>query len=110
MPIFTYKGMDAAGKKTSGTVDAENVKAARAKLRKLNVFPTDVNEGAPSQIGSGRGGFLKGLQKVKTRDLANMTRQLSTLVSANIPLVDSLGAMVDQVENPLLKDAMSAIR
>ena len=111
MPVYSYKGMDAAGKKVGGIVDAENIKAARAKLRRMNVFPTDVSEG-----GSGGGGFAgagklgKLFQRVKVQDISNMTRQLSTLISANIPLVDSLSALVDQVENPKLRGVLSQVR
>jgi len=112
MPIYSYKGIDAAGKKVGGTIDGENVKAARAKLRRLNVFPTDVEEAGQTAGISLKGGIqiAKYFQRVKVQDLANMTRQLSTLVAANIPLVDSLTALVDQVENPLLKETLSKIR
>jgi general secretion pathway protein F len=112
MPIYSYKGIDAAGKKVAGTVDGENVKAARARLRKLNVFPTDVSE-AGQKKGISLGGeinILKMFQRVRAPELANMTRQLAVLVAANIPLVDSLTALVEQVENPLLKETLSKIR
>jgi len=103
--------MDAAGKKTSGIVDAENVKAARAKLRRMNVFPTDVVEGGGGGKGiAGSQKLGKLLQRVKVQDISNMTRQLSTLISANIPLVDSLTALVDQVENPKLRGVLSQVR
>ncbi len=112
MPVYSYKGMDAAGKKTAGIVDAENVKAARAKLRRMNVFPTEVNEGGAGGgknfAGSAKLGKL--FQRVKVQDISNMTRQLSTLMSANIPLVDSLTALVDQVENPKLRGTLSQVR
>lgn len=106
--------MDAAGKKTSGIIDAENIKAARAKLRKISVFPTEVVEGGK---GGGRGNVSVGgfdlkkfLNKPKVSDIANMTRQLSTLINANIPLVDALTALVEQIEQPILKSALSEIR
>ncbi len=110
MPVFSYKGIDAAGKKVSGIVDSENLKAARAKLRKSNIFPTDVKEGSVGGGGGGALSFSRYFKKVKVGDLANMTRQLSTLINANIPLVDALGALVEQIENPVLKPALSEIR
>src|SRR5262245_43745848 len=112
MPIYSYKGIDAAGKKVAGTIDGENVKAARAKLRRMNVFPTEVDEAGHAPTLSLKGGvnLSKYFQRVRVQDLANMTRQLSTLVSANIPLVDALAALVEQTENPLLKETLSKIR
>ncbi len=112
MPVFSYKGIDPAGKKVSGIVDAENIKAARVKLRKVNVFPTEVNEGGAGQAGAGAGGLnlRRFFQTIKVRDIANMTRQLSTLINANIPLVDALSAVAEQVENPKLKSTLSEIR
>lgn len=112
MAVFSYKGMDAAGKKVSGIIDAENLKSARAKLRKVNVFPTEVNEGGRKDGVSVSGGFSirKFFGKPKVSDVANMTRQLSTLINANIPLVDALSALVEQIEQPVLRSALSEIR
>jgi general secretion pathway protein F len=100
--------MDAAGKKVSGIIDADNLKTARQKLRKLKIFPTEVNEGSAGAKAIGGGFDLKRFtEKVKVTDVANMTRQLSTLLNANVPLVDSLSALVEQIENPKLKSADS---
>jgi general secretion pathway protein F len=112
MAVFSYKGMDAAGKKVAGIIDADNIKSARAKLRKSKIFPTDVTEGGRGGGLSVGGGidFKKYLEKIKVTDVANMTRQLSTLLNANVPLVDSLGALVEQIDNEKLKSAISEVR
>jgi general secretion pathway protein F len=96
----------------SGIVDAENLKAARIKLRKLSVFPTEVGEGSAGGGGALTGGldFKKYFQKIKVSDVANMTRQLATLLNAGVPLVDALGALVEQTGQPQLKSALSEIR
>ncbi len=113
MAVFSYKGMNAAGKRVSGIIDAENLKAARIKLRKSQIFPTEVTEGGKGGgISAAPGGFniKRFFEKVKVSDIANMTRQLSTLINANIPLVDALAALVEQIQNPKLKSAISEIR
>lgn len=116
MPNFTYKGIDAKGKNSSGVIDAESEKAARIKLRKIGIFPTDVSqEGAKKK---GGGGFSlsgdidlgKYFQRVSGKDLAAMTRQMSTLIGAHIPMVDTLSALVEQSQNPKLKSILSTIK
>ncbi len=112
MPVYSYKGVNAAGKKVSGIVDAENIKGARLKLRKSQIFPTEVSEGGSGVASSLSGGidFKRIFEKVKVTDVANMTRQLSTLLNANVPLVDALSALVEQIENSKLKSAISEIK
>ena len=114
MPIFEYSGIDSKGKKTAGNVDAENERSARAKLRRMGVFPTTI--GVEGKGGGGKGGLSmqidvgKFLQRVKVQDVAVMTRQLATLIGANIPLVDALAALVDQIENPKLRNILAGVR
>lgn len=110
MPVYFYKGIDGSGKSSTGTIDAENLKSARVKLRKLNLFPTDVREASGGRISSGRFNFSISFQRITAKDLALMTRQLATLVGANIPLVDALGALVEQTLHPKLKEILSKIR
>jgi len=113
MPIFEYIGIDTKGKKAAGTVDAENERAARAKLRKMGVFPTTLNsEGAEGKKAglSLNVDVSKYMQSIKVKDLSIMTRQLSTLIEAHIPLVDALNALVEQIENPKLRAIMARAR
>lgn len=115
MAVFSYKGINSAGKKVSGIIDADNLKSARSKLRKSKIFPTDVSEGGRGG-GGGGASILGGLnlkkyfEKIKVTDIANMTRQLSTLLNANVPLVDALSALVEQIDQPKLKSAISEIK
>lgn len=107
MPVFEYKGLDRAGKSKKGLVDAENVRTARLKLKKDGIFVTDIKNKQKASSGGG-GGSKKGASgKVPIRDLAMMVRQLATMLKAKIPLVDSLAAVADQVENPILSEALA---
>ena len=49
-------------------------------------------------------------RRVNTADVAVMTRQLATLVRAGVPLVDSISALVDQVEKEGLVKVLTAVR
>ncbi|MFH1652664.1 MAG: type II secretion system inner membrane protein GspF [Pseudomonadota bacterium] len=113
MPVFHYIGIDSKGKKVENVVDAENQRAARVKLRKLNIYPTAIDlQGSGSGSVSLRGKLDLGafFKRVKLKDIAMMTRQLATLLGAHIPLVESLSALTDQVENVKLRSILTDLR
>ncbi len=114
MPVFAYKGVTAAGKNTRGHLDAENPRAARAKLRRDGVFVTEFTEQAAqasvAATTSGRRFTLPSFQRISALDLALLTRQASTLIGAGIPLVESLAALTEQAENPRLKSVLGEVR
>ncbi len=118
MPNFSYQGINNQGKNTSGVIDAESEKGARAKLRKLGVFPTVIGlEGKLKKGGGSRGfslnaniDFAKYFQTISGKDLATMSRQLATLVGAHIPIVDAFSALVEQTTNPKLKSILVDVK
>jgi len=113
-PLFDYQGFEASGKAARGMVEAENAKAGRQKLRKQGVLVTQLSEkvaGTSSQTGKSSvpfSGLFGG--GVSVADMSMMTRQLASLVKANIPLVESLNALVEQTDNPTLKVTLAAVR
>ncbi len=113
MGVYEYAGLDGAGKAVKGVVEADSAKTARARLRKMGLYPTDVNE---QRQGSVRGtglsmeiDFSKWFQRVSPQDIATLTTQMSTLVGANIPMVEALGALTEQTENPKLKAVLTEV-
>ena len=111
MPIFEYRGIDRSGKNVRGSVDADNIRTARIKLKRDGVYVVDIKDKTKSQKkaakdkqGSRSGG------RVGVQDISLMTRQLATLIRANVPLVDSLTALAEQVENPTLAEAVADIK
>lgn len=109
MPVFEYRGIDKSGKNIRGIVDSENQRTARLKLKRDGIFITELSnkQKAYSKKTTPK---QKASSKVSVEDLSMMTRQLATLIKANIPLVDSLGAVSEQVENPTLKEVLSELR
>lgn len=108
MPIFEYKGLTRDGKNKRGVIDAENLRAARTRLKKDNIFVVDIRDKkkADPKKSKAANAAKKG-KKVGVKDLSLMTRQLATLIKANIPLVDALTAVSEQVENPTLAEALA---
>jgi general secretion pathway protein F len=105
MPIYEYKGLNKAGRNVKGTVDAENIRSARVKLKKDGIFVVDLADKTKKQRKKSKS--IGSNKSVSVDDLSNMTRQLASLIKASIPLVDALGACSDQMENPVLKEVLA---
>lgn len=105
MPIFEYRGLSRDGRNAKGVVDAENMRAARTKLKKDGIFVTEIKDKKKQTAGKKKTSVRT--KSVPVQDLSLMTRQLATLFKANIPLVDALAAVSEQVENPVLGEALA---
>lgn len=115
MAAFEYRGLDRAGKPITGIVDSETAKGARGKLRKQGVFATEVWQQKSGASTKGRGlnieiDFSRFFSRVSLKDVGQMTSQLSTLVGANIPMVEALSALIDQTDHPTLHVVLVEIR
>lgn len=109
MPIFEYHGLNAQGKNVRGTIDADNVRVARARLKKDGIYVIDVKDKTKVAKKSRNPKTAAG-KSVNVQDLSMMTRQLATLLKANVPLVETLSAVAEQVENVTLSEAISDIK
>jgi type IV pilus assembly protein PilC len=103
MPLFSYQAVNLAGKTVSGTISATDKASALSLMSKQKLKPISVE--IQSSVKKGNKGIFKA--KVKITDLVLFTRQLSTMVSAGVPLLRSLTTMRDQVENPTLKEIIT---
>ncbi len=106
MPIFEYKGLTRDGKNTKGVLDSENLRAARIKLKKDGIFVVSIADKKKSLVQK-KSGARGRSGTVPVKDLSLMTRQLATLIKANVPLVEALTAVSEQVENPILSEALA---
>ncbi len=113
MAVFEYKALSkATGKTVSGVIDADNAATARRKLREQDLYPTHLSEGVESGSpvaalpGSGR----MSRRRVSVRDIAMMTRQLSVLLHAGMPVVEALNAMIDQTSKQRLRMVIFDVR
>jgi general secretion pathway protein F len=122
MPVFEYRGLNTAGKTVKGLLEAESPKSLRSQLRKDGIFLTDVlgqAEGSRAAVRKGAGADLAARDidfrklaggRINTDDIAITTRQLATLLGAGVTLVESLTALVDQVEKERLKRVLSDVK
>jgi len=110
--VFEYRGiLVGTGKPVKGVRDAENAKVLRAALRKDGVLLTVATEGKTAQAKAKKNiAIFAFLSRPSTSEVAVLTRQLATLIGAGIPLFESLNALIEQVENEVLKRALTAVR
>ncbi|HPO13331.1 MAG TPA: type II secretion system inner membrane protein GspF [Candidatus Hydrogenedentes bacterium] len=117
MAVYEYKAIiKTTGKTTKGVIDADTPAQARRKLREMELYPTTLQvskEAGITAVTSGKTGSVMGRRRrgrVSTRDVALMTRQFSVLLHAGMPLVEALGALLDQTSRPRLQAAIYEIR
>ncbi|OGR41615.1 MAG: pilus assembly protein PilC [Elusimicrobia bacterium GWA2_61_42] len=99
---FVYKAKESGGKVVEGSVEAADQKAAIAKLREQKLSVVEIKQGAAKKP------FFK--PKVNSNDIVIFSRQLSTLVSAGVPIVQGLNILEAQAENPAFKSVVGSLR
>ncbi len=117
MPVFAYKGLNGSGKEVRGLLDADSPRTLRAQLKKQGILIVEHREetargkkdeprSAKDMLSSARRteiDFKRFSERITTADIALTTRQLATLLRSGITLIESLTAIVDQVENQKFK-------
>ena len=105
MPTYVWKGKNRYG----DTVGGERVAASKEEVgRLLQKDQITVLSVAPA-----KGGltipFLK-REKVRLKDLAVYSRQLSVLIDAELPLIQSLGILEEQQKNVYFKKVIKTVK
>jgi type IV pilus assembly protein PilC len=108
MAQFKYTAKTAQGKTIEGVIDAPLQKAATDKLRSQRFQVVSITEMklAPSFLD--KIPFLRG--SVGNKDLVIFSRQLATLVSAGVPIVQGLNILLEQVQNPVFRNVINGVR
>lgn len=96
---FRWQALDAQGQKRRGTLNADSERHARQLLRDRQLQPIGLT---PCAARRGRRGL-------PSRELVLMIRQLATLISAGLPLAQSLQTLVAQSENVRQRQLLEAL-
>lgn len=113
MPKFAYRAIDRHGKEQYGIVSADSQALAINDIRSLGLHPTHVREATKRDERRARK-EKKGLNElyfggVKFRDIMVVTRQLSTLIDAGLPLLRSLNVLVSQLKPSKMRDILREV-
>ena len=107
---YAYKGRDAAGKLVKGRVEAPSEAAVVSRLRTMSIAPIDINQSAAATGLQMELSFSGGEKKIKLKDLAVMSRQLATMITAGLSLLKSLTILSEQTENKALARSLGNVR
>ncbi|MFM8454404.1 MAG: type II secretion system F family protein [Gammaproteobacteria bacterium] len=103
---FVYDYKDAKGNKVSGEIEAPSLLLAKAKLRQQNILPNKIGK-KPMSINLFSSA---GSMQLSSEDIALISRQLSTLSAAGIPLVQSLKVLIDSTSKPNVINLISKLK
>lgn len=105
--LFSYEAVDATGSKKIGSIDAVSTDVAIASLQRRGLVITNIRE-------AGEGGSLLSrriafFERVKTKDVVIMTRQLSSLFNAQISALRIFRLIASEIENKALADKITQV-
>ena len=106
---FDYTVRDKSGKLVKGRIEARDQAAVANRFKTMGLAPVSIDEVSAS--GMQREISIPGFgEKVTLKDLAVMSRQMATMVSAGLSLVRTLAILADQTESKPLAKVMGQVR
>lgn len=112
MGAFQYTAIDSTGQERQGVEEGDTAKQVRQLLREQGLLPVTVEEVHRREARSDAASSfsMKRSKRMNARDLALVTRQLSTLVRSGLPLDESLLAVSEQTEHPHIRNIIMGVR
>jgi general secretion pathway protein F len=108
MAAYEYKALDAGGRQQRGVQEGDSPRQIRQLLRDQGLLPVSVTE--VSDTPQPRTFEFSLPQRISAQDRALLTRQLSTLVRASIPLEEALLAVSQQSEKQRVRNVVAGVR
>jgi type IV pilus assembly protein PilC len=103
--MFVWEGSDRSGKRLKGEMSGASDSLVKATLRRQGITPLKVKKKPKSLLGGGAG-----KKKITPKDIAIFTRQLATMISAGVPLVQSFEIVGRGHENPAMQDLILNVK
>ena len=103
MGAYHYIALNADGKREKGVSEAESARQVREQLREKGLMPLEVTAvGSDKKLAKGERAKPQ-RKRLSSADLALLTRQMSTLLAASMPVDEVLTALAEQTEKPHVK-------
>lgn len=107
MPRFEYEVKKGPGPSTTGVIEAENQRAAVARLRDMGFFPIRVEEYVEQ---SSKDTLRETFVRIRIKERNVFLRQLANLCESGMMITRALRTLVDQTENPKLAKIVDKLR
>lgn len=101
--LYLWEGTDRSGKRVKGETRGQSVALIKADLRRQGVVPIKVRKKPVSLFSSRK-------KAIKSKELSVFSRQLATMVSSGVPLVQAFEIIGKGHENPSMQDMLLAIK
>ena len=102
MAAFRYEAATASGQLEKGVLDADSPRHARSQLRARGLTPIELS--SLQQVADEQKSVSRLQGKIKTSELTLATRQLSSLLSARLPIEQAISAVSEQGERRLVRE------
>ena len=100
--MFVWEGVDKHGKRVKGEMSGQNDALIKAQLRRQGVNPLKVKKKPKPLLGGGG--------KITSKDITVFSRQLATMMSSGVPLVQSFEIVGRGHENKAMQDLILSIK
>lgn len=101
--LFTWEGTDKRGSRIKGESRASNPALVKADLRRQGIIPIKVRKKSALATSSRK-------KRIVPKDIAIFTRQLATMMSAGVPLVQAFDIIGRGHENPSMMELILSIK
>jgi len=103
--VFAWEGTDKRGNRIKGESRSSNLALVRADLRRQGINPIKVKRKSEGLFGMG-----SRKKKITAGDIAVFARQLATMMSAGVPLVQSFDIVGRGHNNPAMQEMVLSIK
>lgn len=100
---FNWEGKDKSGNASKGSINADDLTAAKALLRKQGIVPRKVRKQTHSM-------FSQHNKPVKPLDIALFTRQMATMLKSGVPLLQGFEIVANGIEKAKMKKVINDLK
>jgi type II secretory pathway component PulF len=109
MPTFNYKARDKYGVDVVGSIESSSSDTVAGRLKEMGYTPLNITQQQAS-FSDSISEYFSGFQKIRQDEMLVFVRQLSSILNAGVPLLESLEAVYEQVSSSKFKKVIFSLR